>query len=157
MRKLLPLLLVAALLPACESTQPPKAMVTSTAVTDSTDEGSRIEFIVELDNPQDENFPLVEAYYTVSVEDAGSFTFTELPVEALPAKGIQQLKLAAALPEADLEGRTYRISGHVSYKPDGEIRAILTESGVPLPTATFSASGTLSGGVIVIPVDPSAP
>lgn len=134
----------------------PSARVVDAALVEQTDEGSRIEFVVELDNPRAENYPLASVWYAIDVEDAGTFRFTEYPIEALPGRGSsvgsadgeampgrQRLRLAGALPATGLAGRRWTVTGAVAYKPGGEIREILTDSGVPLPTAPFRGEGTL--------------
>lgn len=143
MRILLLLTLSLTAMSGCSATGTPAARVLDAALVEQTDAGSRIEFVVELDNPRDEHYPLIEARYTIRVEGAGEFRFTEYPTAALPGEDRQRLLLAGALPATGLAGRRWSVSGAVSYQPGGELRQVLTDSGVPRPVASFRGKGTL--------------
>lgn len=142
--------LCVALVSGCSGTGAPRGRVLDAALVEETAEGSRVEFVVELENPREEHYPLVEAGYLLEVAGAGTFRFTEYPAEALPGQGTQRLLLAGALPATDLAGRTWRVSGSVSYQPGGEFRQVLTDSGVPLPVASFDGKGTLQSALFTI-------
>jgi len=43
-------------------------------------------------------------------------------------------------------GQQYTASGSVAYVPPGEVRELLTDYKVPLPTTGFSGKGTLAFG-----------
>ena len=143
MRYCLLMMFCLAALSGCGTPGSPHGEVLDAAMVEETPDGSRIEFVVELENPRDEHYPLVEARYAVEVAGAGTFRFTEYPTQALPGKGTQRLLLAGALPATDLAGRQWRVSGAVSYKPGGELRQVLTDSGIPLPVVHFDGKGTL--------------
>ena len=62
----------------CSGTGSPRGRVLDAALVEETAEGSRIEFVVELQNPREEHYPLVEARYSLEVAGAGTFRFTEV-------------------------------------------------------------------------------
>lgn len=143
MRQFLLILLGATVLAGCGTPGSPRGRVLDAALVEETPDGARIEFVVELVNPRQEHYPLVEARYSLDVDGAGTFRFTEYPTEALPAQETQRLLLAGALPATDLSGKTWQVRGAVSYQPGGEFRQVLTDSGVPLPVIRFDGEGTL--------------
>lgn len=140
------LLLVVMLSAGCAGLQRPTAQVAGVSAAERTPHGVRVEFTVALENPNDTPLPIRETRYTVDLEQAGDFTFTDKTAATIPANGVQTLTLPAAfaLPGEDgAVGRGYRITGTAVYEPPGELRRLLTESHIPLPSADFSASGTL--------------
>ena len=94
---------------------------------------------VELQNPNNVPLPLRRAQYTVEVAGAEPFSFRDQPARTLPASGRQTVELAAVFP-GDATGATCHVSGWITYEPPGEIRKLLTESGIPLPNADFSST-----------------
>ncbi|MFW5682489.1 MAG: hypothetical protein ACOC1G_05730 [Phycisphaeraceae bacterium] len=143
MRYCLLMTLCLAVVSGCGTAGSPHGRVLDAALVEETPDGSRIEFVVELENPREEHYPLVEARYSLEVIGAGTFWFTEYPIQALPGNGTQRLLLAGALPATDLAGRQWRVNGAVSYKPGGELRQVLTDSGIPLPVVNFDGRGKL--------------
>ena len=63
----------------------------------------------------------------------------------LPAGGRQTVPLVAsfAADGQDLKGRACTVTGTISYRPPGQLRKVLTESYVPLPSVTFREQGVL--------------
>jgi len=61
----------------------------------------------------------------------------------IPANGVQTVTLPAALATDTVEAGDYQVRGTLVYEPPGEIRKLLTEYGVPLPSASFKAQGAL--------------
>ncbi|MDX1682899.1 MAG: hypothetical protein R3336_07265 [Phycisphaeraceae bacterium] len=124
----------------------PTARVVSVEITERSDEGTRVEATVELTNPNDVPLPLPDSYYRLSVAGAGTYVGRQLPLATLPPKGVQRVKLPAAYPVAlgkVLSG--YQLTGEIVYRPPGEIRALLTESNVPLPRVAIRSSWKASG------------
>ncbi len=132
---------------------PPSASVESVRVIDQTAEGSRLEVLIRMENPNLVSLPLPSVNFTLTLKDVGTFAFTDTPHITLPAKrndgeygpGIQFLKLPAAIATQgkDSHGAAYQVSGAIVYEPPGEIRRLMTESNVPLPTMNFSQAGTV--------------
>ncbi len=122
----------------------PTAEVRSVAIDQITDEGATVRLHVELTNPNDVALPVSETRYRLSVGEH-VFEFTALPPVTMPAGGSQMFSLTAAFaaPGESLRGQEYDLSGWVVYEPPGEIRKILTDSNIPLPSIGFSDRGVL--------------
>jgi len=124
----------------------PAARFGALDIDQQTGEGARVLLTVEVDNPNDFDLELTEATYKINVEGVAAFSFDGVvPDKALPPEGTQQITFPAALGAGGrpLQGRSYNVSGSLTYEPPGELRAILTESGFPLPSVPFSGSGRL--------------
>ena len=133
--------------------QPPEVAVTGVRVDEATEQGSRVVFSLALRNPGADPLPIRRTHYTLEV-DGRPFTFTDLAVATMPAEGVQTLSFPAAfsVPRERIAGASYRLSGAVVYEPPGELRDLLTDSRVPLPSVSFSDSGRLAD---VPPASPS--
>ena len=125
----------------------PIARVQSVTLDEQTEHGSRVLVTVELANPNDVALPLVDAQYTLLLAPGSRVvSFRDAPNRTLPSKGRQVITLPAALPVSgggNLRGASYRVAGSINYEPPGEIRELLTEAGIPLPSSEFFGSGTL--------------
>lgn len=123
------------------------ARVDSVRIDEQTDEGVRVLVTVVAENPNDVALPIVRARYAVELPgtDAEPFRFTDLPAVTVPANGVQTVTLPAALAlsGANAVGAGYKVSGSLVYEPPGEIRKLMTEYGVPLPSASFKQQGSL--------------
>ncbi len=119
--------------------------VDSVRIDEQTDQGVRVLVTVVAENPNDVPLPIVKARYKVELSGADTFTFLELPKATLPAHGTQTITLPAAfaLDGANAADLSYRVAGHLTYEPPGEIRKLLTEYNVPLPSASFKDEGRL--------------
>lgn len=123
----------------------PSAQVQSVAVTQVSEEGARIEVTVELHNPNSLALPLRVNRYTLRISDVGQVSLTDLPPVTIPANGSRRIVVPASIVTDGhpLQGRTYALEGSVTYEPPGEVRRVMTESGIPLPSAEFRGEGTL--------------
>ena len=121
---------------------PPPATVKAVRVIEQTEEGAQLEIVIDLKNPNTTALPLVGASYTLSVGGA-STSLSGRPNRTLPASGAQTIYLRAAVPSASARGASTHASGTISYEPPGEIRKLLTESSVPLPSTSFQYTGTV--------------
>jgi len=145
-RNAIVILCFALLLGGCASKlKPVAAHVDSVRVDERTAEGVRVLVMVVAENPNDVALPIVRAKYTVELPGAGAepFRFTDLPMATIPANGVQTVTLPAALATDTVEAGDYQVRGTLVYEPPGEIRKLLTEYGVPLPSASFKAQGAL--------------
>ncbi|GAB4107974.1 MAG: hypothetical protein Kow00105_13000 [Phycisphaeraceae bacterium] len=120
------------------------ANVDAVRIDSTSDEGVRVLVTVTAENPNEVALPIVRAEYKVALNGAQPFEFTDLPKATLPALGTQTLTFPAAFAlNGKHEQHTYQVEGRLIYEPPGEIRKLLTEYGVPLPSASFSDEGTL--------------
>jgi hypothetical protein len=133
----------------CGLTQRPEATVGQAVVTQRSDRGVRIEVPVSLTNRSDVPLPVAETRYTVTIDAPGArpFRFTARGVATMPVEGEQTVLLPAAfaVDEVDVVGVPYRVTGSIVYESPGEIRRVFTDTGWPLPSVSFSSSGTLMG------------
>lgn len=138
----------------------PNAGVVGVVLVSQTHEGARLETVVELENSNRTPMPLVEAEYTVSLQGVGRYTGHEWLHRTIPAAsgqgegdggspGRQVVRLPVAIANTgwgDLAGAEYEVEGSVSYRPAGEVRQLLTEMRVPLPSVGFEGSGRVERG-----------
>jgi hypothetical protein len=124
----------------------PKAKVSQVDLVEQSDEGGRVVATVTVTNPNEIVLPLAQAHYTVRVAGAEPFRFTTMPARAMPADGSQTVELPAAFARKGdpLAGRKYTVDGYVTYRPPGEVEAVLFGSGWPLPRCGFRREGTLT-------------
>lgn len=137
--------LLAAFLCGCSGVQSPTARVVGFSVQEVTDEGVRGLVELELRNPNDTPLPLTKADYSVSLGQLGTQTYHDKLAHTIPAEGKQMVLLPAAWATGgNLAGqRDLAISGSVTYQPPGEVREVLTESKIPLPSVNFSGRGVI--------------
>jgi len=136
-----------AVLTGCSSNlKPVTTRVDSVTVDERTEQGVRVLVTVLAENPNDVALPIVRARYEVEMAGAETFAFTELPKATLPANGTQTITLPAAFAteSGNAAGHSYQVKGQLTYEPPGEIRKLLTEYGVPLPSASFKDDGALN-------------
>ncbi|MBB6431644.1 hypothetical protein [Algisphaera agarilytica] len=132
-------------LTGCISAVPPSLEVVGAELTQESPQGARVEVAVVMSNPNDVAIQLPEASYTLSVADAGSYAYVEIPARVLGPKGVQAIRLPAAI-QTDgqaLSGKSWEINGSVTYSPENYLRSFLTETGIPLPLVLFSGKGVL--------------
>ena len=125
--------------------EPPSARVSRVELVETTDEGAVVRVLVDLENPNRLALPLVASRYTLTVGERYTYSVTERPNRTLPSLSTQTLDLPAAFATggADLAGAPYRVSGTIEYQAPGPLRRIMTDSGIPLPSVPYSATGTL--------------
>jgi hypothetical protein len=128
----------------------PVAEVVSAKVVQQTGDGVRVEVTVLLTQSNKVPLPLPKASADITVGNNGSREIKDDPHRTLPVggdqgTGKQLVVLPIAFPASAgvAPGASYNISGSITFEPPGEVRRVLTESGVPLPTAGFSKSGRL--------------
>lgn len=140
----------AALLSGCQvsddNLQRPTSSVSDVWLEEQTPRGVRLMVRVEVDNPNDIPLPVTKTDFSLTVKDVGTFEFADQPPVALPPNGTQTIELAAAFGngERPTAGHAYTVRGDVTYEPPGEIRKLLTEYRVPLPSTPFSKRGHLA-------------
>ena len=127
----------------------PSLSVASAKVTDRTDAGFVIDFIIDAKNANEFELPLKEATYTVWLDDAKVFKGVRSPEASLRRFGIQEVRLPAAIPSSlNLPDGvvTYRITGTLSYIRPGALSEVLFDAGVITPSRSFAAQGTIDLG-----------
>jgi len=120
----------------------PSVSVSGVEVTEVAENGTAMRLHLTLTNPNDVPLPLRTARYRIETDGAAYAGST--PANAtVPKNGNQTLALPAAV--AAPPGQNYRVTGSVEYVPPGEVRTVLTDLSIPLPTAGFSGRGELTG------------
>ncbi len=122
----------------------PQARVESVRLTEQSDKGARVEVALIMTNPNDKALALKRTDYSVRLSQGGVFRFKDESNRTLPANGEQTILLPAAFAtDGNINAAQYEVRGDVSYEPPGQLRRSLTESGIPLPSVSFSKSGSL--------------
>lgn len=135
----------------------PTATVRRVLLTQRTAEGVRLEVDLELANTNTVPLGVVSGRYALQLEGIGGYEGHETlhytipkPPDAAGAHqaGYQHVRLPLAFPfgPGQVVDTPYEVHGWVTYEPPGEIRQLLTESGVPLPSVPFSGSGQIEAG-----------
>lgn len=104
-------------------------------------EGASYRIEVTLQNPNDVDLPLRSAQYQLAVGETSSPTMSANPHRTLAANARQMVELTVALPQPP--SGAWRCQGSITFEPPGEIRKIMTDSHVPLPSVNFTGEGTL--------------
>ena len=133
-------------------------------------QGGQVVLFVRVTNPNPQELPIPRVTCDLDVEGGGRFTFTDVPYATLPGGGksggepgggageaaFQILEIPGALAGSALAGKRYTVRGTVVFQPDGQLRRVFTDLGLPLPRTRFAGSGTLTdatGGVTTPAVD----
>ena len=122
----------------------PLTEVRQVRLVDISDNAARYDIDVLLINRNDFPLPLTHSQYTLTIGGVKYATDT-LPNATLPASRTVRITLPAVLATEDgvaplREGR-YETSGSVEMTPEGQVRQLLYEMGVPKPKANFSGQG----------------
>ncbi|MEM7576358.1 MAG: hypothetical protein AAF328_02685 [Planctomycetota bacterium] len=114
---------------------PPTAEVLGVSVVDASDRGTALEAAVRLTNVNNVELPLESVRVRMVGPNGQRFVSDAPATVSMPPNGSQVLRVRGVLPGrgGDLEGEEVAVSVSVRWIPPGEVRAILTESRVPLP------------------------
>lgn len=149
---MLPLLALALLCGGCaaDGIASPTAEVVAAKVTEQSDDGVRVEFTVMLKQTNNVPLPLTKSEADVTIGTAEPRSIKDVPHRTIPVgagqgTGQQIVVIPISYPASSgiAPGSAYNINGSITYEPPGEVRRVLTESGIPLPTADFSKEGRL--------------
>lgn len=123
----------------------PQAKLLTVRLVEQSDDGARVEVVVSLTNRAEVPLPLLDSSCSMLVASKGPHRTSDDPNQVLPALGSQTLiiPLAFASDAPEVSGKTYSLNGSVTYEPPGEIRKLLTESGIPLPQVQFAGRGKI--------------
>jgi LEA14-like dessication related protein len=164
MRRALPLLLAALLLPACTSYRSPELSVAQVRPGERSNEGMALVFTLDATNENDVALPLRDVQYHVDLDGKRVFSGTRSAEATLRRRGTQQItlpavvNLATADPALRTAGRVpYRISGTLTYVTPGQIAEVLFDTGVRVPEVGFTSTGEVDlqpQQVISTPADP---
>ncbi|MFG0329110.1 MAG: LEA type 2 family protein [Phycisphaerales bacterium] len=130
----------------CSTINRPRAAVAAPVVVDQSSEATKLEFRVELSNPNDEATPVRRFEYRVSIDGREVFESKRSTAVTMPPRGSQTIVLPAIVPHSSVGGalngeRAYSIRGKLVYIAPGALAEALFDTGVRVPSASFSASG----------------
>ncbi len=142
----------------CSTVAAPDTRVVSARLAEETEEGARILVVIELSHKNSVALPLTDAHYDGYIKDVGDYSGEDNPNRTLPIASTQTITLPFVYKtDEPVSGREISVSGSITYEPPGEIRKLLTESGVPLPSTGFSGKAIIDGDSNTQPALPDAP
>lgn len=143
----LPCLILTALcvpLAGCWSTPAPTISVVSMTPGDSTPDGSLLILELQAQSTAEDQLPLTEVRYTVSLDGKQVFSGFRSPQATLRRFGSQRLVLPAVVPVGAAIGGAYEVEGTLTYVEPGTIAGVLLDFGVRTPSVDFSGTGVLA-------------
>ncbi|MEM9414285.1 MAG: hypothetical protein AAGA29_02250 [Planctomycetota bacterium] len=126
----------------------PTVEVVEARVVEQSAGGASLAVTLRVMNPNAEELAMPRVTCDLDVDGAGRFTFTDVPYATAPGArdgGEQFVTLPAAVLGGDLAGRRYSVRGTVVFQPEGQLRRVFTDIGVPLPRAVFEGQGVVQG------------
>jgi LEA14-like dessication related protein len=133
------------MLAGCAGTSAPTFNVTAAQALERTPDGVSVVFDVAAQNDNDDPLPLREVEYTLDINGQRAFAGTRSAEATLRRNGSQTIRLPAVVNLARVGEITgparYRLSGTVKYVTPGQLAEIFFDTGVRIPTASFSGEG----------------
>ncbi|MGD9693365.1 MAG: LEA type 2 family protein [Phycisphaerales bacterium] len=132
----------------CAGVKEPDLRVVEARVAERTAEGVVMHFVVEGENTNEKELPLLQAEYRVSIDGREVFRATRSPEATLRRKGVQRFVLPAAVPAQELGSGAIRwsLSGSVGYIAPERLAETLLDMGLPNPTTSVRGSGEIEVG-----------
>jgi len=119
----------------------PTSVVQRVALVDASDQAARYDITVEIFNPNTFEMSLTHVTYALTV-DGQTYRTETLPNTTLSAGRVVLVTLPAVIEGgAAGGGGSFTTSGTFQMRPPGEIRTLMYEMGIPLPTTSFSGRG----------------
>ncbi len=137
----------ATLLGGCSGLQgidQPTVEVVDAQVVEQSAQGARVVVLLRVTNPNAEELPMPRVTCDLDVVGGGRFTFTDVPYATAPGGGSQVLSVPAGLLGPSAVGKRYTVRGTVVFEPEGQLRRVFTDTGLPLPRASFAGEGVLT-------------
>ncbi len=134
--------------------------VTDARVTDRTEEGVAVAFVLDATNSNDDALPLRETVYSLELDGKSVFKGVRSAEATLRRRGTQQVVLPAGIPIALLPANgsvRYRLHGSMEYITPGAFAEVLFDTGVRRPDASFSQEGTIDLSAAPSPVPSNLP
>ncbi len=144
------LLLVEILMIGCAHTTPPTIELAGANVASSSSEATIVNFQIKLTNPGDEQLPLRELNYAVSLDGQNVATLRRSAESTMPQHGIIMLNIPAVIPHnalgvSSITGdHTCMLTGNLTYIAPGAIAEVMLDTGVRIPAAPFSFTSELN-------------
>lgn len=146
------LLLVSLLcqLTACSGYPAPGTSISSENITDKSNEATRVDFTLNVQNVNSQPLPLRNVQYRLTLNNQEVFTSLKAAQATIPQNGSITIIIPAIIPQNfidklhNLENVSYNLSGKLAYEAPGEIAAALFDTGIRVPSVKFSHSGSIN-------------
>lgn len=127
----------------CVGVKEPSLRVVEARLAQRSDEGVVMHFVVEGENLNEKELPLLEAQYRVTLNGRQVFEARRSPEATLRRKGVQRFILPAAVPAGELGQGSARwtLTGSVGYIAPERFAETLLDMGLPNPTTSVSGEG----------------
>jgi len=132
----------------CSLAEPPTFSLVEAAVTERSDEGVVVTFVLEGRNPNPDPLPLREVSYSVALDGSTVFSGRRSAGATLPRYGSQRIELPAAarLDEPGVaaleQGARFAIDARLRYLAPGLLSEVLFDAGLRRPSVNISERGT---------------
>lgn len=131
----------------CSSADRPTIAFSSARITEETDAGMVISFVLDATNTNDFDVPLERVRYTLELGGEEVFSGTRSAEATIRRLGTQQITLPAAIDLTEHPAPTgetpYVLAGSIVYVTPGEIAELLFDAGVRRPRMVFRHEGVL--------------
>ncbi|MCC6907963.1 MAG: hypothetical protein IT430_08500 [Phycisphaerales bacterium] len=145
------LALLALLAAGCDTTKAPRIDLVSARVVEQRPEASLVELTLELTNDNPDPVPLVEFNYSASLDGHRLIETRRAAQATLRRLGTQSIVLPVVIPAGAAGGplagvHALVVSGKLSYIAPGQLGEVLFDTGVRVPTVSFTESVTVEFG-----------
>ena len=135
----------------CSGHRAPGVNFVDARAVERSDEATRVEFTLELTNANDEPVPLDRFEYRLDVDGATVFESQRSAEATLRRLGAQTMALPAIVPHEAIGGtpsgpRQVTVAGKLSYIAPGELAEALFDTGVRVPSVSFSHTTVVDFG-----------
>jgi hypothetical protein len=134
-------------LTGCSAYRPPTLEIAGVTVAERSPEATRVDFEVELTNPNDEPLELRTFTYTLNVDGHTVFNGRRSAEATLARKSTRRIVLPAVITTDAAVGPgpeyRYQLRGSLLYITPGELAEILLDTGLRKPRVRFSREGVV--------------
>lgn len=135
--------LPAVALGGCGGYLSPRVSVTEAYVAARTDEGTVVNVVINATNPNEDPMPLRHVSYSAAVDGEPAAAVARWATVNVAGKSTVRFELPVVTRHAGGGAEPVTISGRVEFVPEGRVRALLAELGVPLPQESFAGATTV--------------
>ncbi len=121
----------------------PQATLVSAAIADQTDQGTVLDFGIEIHNPNAFQLPLRDVRYSLFLNGQRVFSGTRSAESTVTRGSSQTIHLPASFVGQLPPNRTYTIDGRIYYSTPSALADVLFDANIYRPSVTFKHSGAL--------------
>ncbi|MBI1370235.1 MAG: hypothetical protein GC162_16495 [Planctomycetes bacterium] len=122
--------------------QDPTTDIASVNLVDASEKAGKYDITITLVNPNNFELPMTFATYSLTVGER-TYEGSAIPNTTLPALSQIQFTVPAVLEGPAAAGQNFTAEGTITLNPPGQIRQLIYELGIPMPTAHFDGQGTV--------------